>query len=870
MRYHQLLLLCLFLHFTSFAGGVKGTVKNAQGEILPFASILIKENSKGTMANEAGQYELSLEKGLHTLVFQYLGHKPLEKVVSIDETVQRLDVVLQEQTVTLNEVRFSAKSEDPAYTIMRKTISMARFKVLELSTYTARTYLKGTAQVKEVSSLMKMMAGKKIEKELGLKIGQVYVMESINDILFKQPSSVSEKVVSARNNLPKQLESQGSRFITASRVNFYNPKIFGDVISPLSPSALAYYRFKFEGEFVENGRTIDRIRVIPKAKGENVFEGIINIIEDSWYIHSLDLKFAGDDYANGIKTIYAPFKEVWLPVSYTFHSDFDSFGFKGFFNYATTVRSYNVTVNEKYHQSPVVIDEKIDKAEAKVVKKEKVDAQTVLNQKQLTRKQLEKFLKKTEKADKKERKEQGEATDVVRAYSIEVDSLYKKRSDNFWNEERQIPLTELETKGYQQADSLEKVNEVAFKKDSIRNLPVFKLGNIITGKTYNYGKRDNLYNFYPRSLTYTSPISQVGLLDFVNTVDGYFVQAGLNYDTREKLTKRTSLYGTLRYAIGRKTLNWKLGYYYLKDYHSFEVSGGRFIQQFNENKPISTFANTLYTLLGEENYAKFYEKQYLNFQYKQRWSSHFTSVISMEYAERNALENTSTLRPWIDTKDKEFSSNTPQNVEMMTNNWVNPKSFVLDASVSIRPFAKTGVFNGREYVINKGNPTLTFSSSNGFSEANFNRLEASYEQLFELTKVGTFHVQATYGDYLKAPVYFSDFRHFNGNQTILRSFRFDAFRNLEYYLHSTRGNYLECFLSNDFDKFLLTQSNVLRLYGLKESIFMNVLSLPKQSFNYLEVGYGILGIGKLFGAEVVSSFVGGKYSATALRIKFNR
>jgi hypothetical protein len=142
MRYHQLLLLCLFLHFTSFAGGVKGTVKNAQGETLPFASILIKESSKGTMANEAGQYELSLDKGVHTLVFQYLGHKPLEKIVTVDETIQRLDVVLQEQTVTLNEVRFSAKSEDPAYTIMRKTISMARFKVLELSTYTARTYLK--------------------------------------------------------------------------------------------------------------------------------------------------------------------------------------------------------------------------------------------------------------------------------------------------------------------------------------------------------------------------------------------------------------------------------------------------------------------------------------------------------------------------------------------------------------------------------------------------------------------------------------------------------------------------------------------------------------------------------------------------------
>eukprot|EP01136_Pigoraptor_vietnamica_P008442 Opistho-1_new@43791 len=101
--------------------------------------------------------------------------------------------------------------------------------------------------------------------------------------------------------------------------------------------------------------------------------------------------------------IYAPNKEIWLPINYTFRSDFDAFGFKGFFNYVTNVRNYTVSVNEKYHQKPVVIDEKIDKAEAKSLKGEKVNSKIALSQKQVTRKQLNKFLKEAEKKKKKKK-----------------------------------------------------------------------------------------------------------------------------------------------------------------------------------------------------------------------------------------------------------------------------------------------------------------------------------------------------------------------------------------------------------------------------------------------------------------------------------
>ena len=862
-----IILIISLISFSIYAGGVKGSIKNTKGEKLSFASIIIKGTSRGTMANEDGKYELSLEKGSYILIFQYLGHKVLEKTIEINADFITFDAVLSEQSVTLNEVRFSAKAEDPAYTIMRKTISMARFKTLELDAYTSRTYVKGTAQVKEVSGLLKMLAGKKIEKELGIKIGQVYVIESINDITFKQPSSVKEKVVSARNNLPKQLQDQGANFITVSRINFYNSKPFGDLISPLSPSALAYYRFKYEGDFQENGQTVNRIRVTPKSKGGNVFEGVINVIEDTWYLHSLDLKFSDDNAANHIKIVYSSFKEVWLPVSYAFRSDFDAFGANGFFNYVTNVRNYNVSVNEKYHQKPVVIDEKIDKAEAVAIKNDKVDAKTALKQKQITRKQLKKFLKESQKEDKKERKSKGEDVAMVRSYSIEVDSLYKKRGSDFWNEERQVPLTDFEIKGYAQADSIAKANEGNYKKDSIKNLPNFKLPHVLMGKTYNYGKRDDLYSFYPRTLTYTSPLFGVDL----NTVDGYYAQGGLKYETREKLTKRTSLYTDLRYAFGRKAFNWNLGYYHLLNQHTYEIKAGRSVQQYNENNPIQNSANSFYTMFLVENYLKIYQKDFVDFEYRNRFSQVFSGALNLEYSQKKELKNLDNFKPWIDNKDKEFTSNRPEGLELKDSKYVNPEVFTADINLIFRPFAKKRSFNGREFTINQGNPIFRIKSTNGMlSDGNFSRLQGSYEQTFELEKIGDLHFLANYGGYVKEPTYFSDYRHFNGNKTFLRSFSFDAFRNLDYYQHSTKGNYLEVFVANDFQKFLLTQITPLRIYGLKESIFASYLNIAKQDFNYLEIGYGISGIGKLFGLEVVGNFVNGTYGSTVLRVKFNR
>ena len=131
-----------------WAGGVKGTIKDQNGQPLAFATIFVKETGSGAIANEKGDYEVPLKPGDYTLIFQFLGYKTLSKKVAIGQSYKELDVVMEEQSVELKTVEIVDGREDPAYTIMRKAIAKASFHRQQLDSYTAKVYMKGSGRLK--------------------------------------------------------------------------------------------------------------------------------------------------------------------------------------------------------------------------------------------------------------------------------------------------------------------------------------------------------------------------------------------------------------------------------------------------------------------------------------------------------------------------------------------------------------------------------------------------------------------------------------------------------------------------------------------------------------------------------------------------
>ncbi len=155
MRFGLLLLFTLSSS-SLFATKIRGTVKDQNREPLSFASVVVKGQALGTMANEQGEFVLDLPGGsTYELVFQFLGYKSVIKTVELGSEEKTLDVILEGQSIQLGEVQVGKGKEDPAYAIMRKAIAKSKINDKQVDHYDANVYVKNTLIVNKVPALFK-------------------------------------------------------------------------------------------------------------------------------------------------------------------------------------------------------------------------------------------------------------------------------------------------------------------------------------------------------------------------------------------------------------------------------------------------------------------------------------------------------------------------------------------------------------------------------------------------------------------------------------------------------------------------------------------------------------------------------------------
>ena len=224
MRNRYTLAFCLF--FFSFihafaqtgthATGLKGIIKTKSGQPLPFAAIAVKGTETGTISNEEGKYQLNLKPGYYEVVFQYLGFKTGMKAFTIENKMETFDLTMEEQALTLGEVRIGSKDEDPAYTIMRRAIAKSRYHFLQVESYTAKAYSKSSFVITDLPmEFLYKKELKEIEKESNFKKGVPILNESVSEVTFRQPNSYKQRVIAARNSQDKNFADANAYFLTS-------------------------------------------------------------------------------------------------------------------------------------------------------------------------------------------------------------------------------------------------------------------------------------------------------------------------------------------------------------------------------------------------------------------------------------------------------------------------------------------------------------------------------------------------------------------------------------------------------------------------------------------------------------------------------
>ena len=101
MKTSFLFLFISALSFSLSAQKIEGTVTDTEGNILPFASILIKGTPRGVTTNNQGKYSIALDAGNYILDCRYVGYATVEKKVTLGKEDVTVNFKLSTQNLTL-------------------------------------------------------------------------------------------------------------------------------------------------------------------------------------------------------------------------------------------------------------------------------------------------------------------------------------------------------------------------------------------------------------------------------------------------------------------------------------------------------------------------------------------------------------------------------------------------------------------------------------------------------------------------------------------------------------------------------------------------------------------------------------------------
>ncbi len=849
--------LILFAAFAANGQGIKGSILDEKGKALPFSSIYIQEKGTGTSTNLEGKFEMPLAPGSYTISFQFMGYQSVQRKVNVGDSYLDLNIQLKPQVYELPTVVVNGKAEDPSYTIMRKAIAKAKYHLLQNDSYSAEVYMKGTGKIDKVPWILR----RTFEKE-GVDTSQVFTSESVSRISFERPNTFKEEVISVRASGQDLDNANPNAYINTS---FYFPRVVNG-ISPLNERAFSYYRFEYQGSFNERGNEINKIKVTPRSKGDDVFEGLIYIREDFWNIHSLDLSTSIMGFGVNINSIYAPIEnEIWMPVTQKMEFSGSVFGLAGTYTYLASVSNYELVQNNELDASVVLVDEKIAPApeEIEAIKKGTVEEgvkEVFEEDKEVSRKQFKKLMKEYEKQELEEEPEQ----DVVSDYYFKIDTLAARKDSVYWSKIRPVPLTQKELQSYVREDSTYIADKEKADADSsrLRNGEKFKVLDLIGGSYYMLGER--------LRFGYDGLISGTNF----NTVEGFNIEATGTFSWRNDTTTRLRIDPFLRYGFASNTLYGKVegvfGIGETEQRNTFRFSGGKYVSQFNPDI-VSPLINSYVTLVNRRNFLKLYEKEFAKVSWSRRFRYKHQVQLGFEWANRTELFN-NTNYSVKDTESRPYRLNRPRVNELTGDILEFNRASKAYAYYAIRPFLKFRRYNGRLIPLQDSSPEFSLTYRKGIdgllnSEVDYDHLEFGIESKFNLGVRATFDFNLEAGTFLNASAAsLPDFKHFSGNRLLFVPLKVTGgFRMLDYYRYSTTEDYVSFLSHLRLRKFLFTQLPMLRISGIKENLFFNYLNTSTAE-NYSEVGYIIDNIFRIFRVEFIQSFQDWKAKDFGVRI----
>ena len=872
---YSLLFLFVLVSIQPLQGqAIKGNITDTNGQPIPFSTVYIKELTKGLTANEDGDFDLKIPEGEYSVIISALGYKPETRQIKVSDAAIENNFALTKHTYQIKEVRIYSNSEDPAYGIMRKAIGLAPYHLNQIKHYSAEVYMKASIIVLKIPKLLQK-AMKVEANEETIEIGRNYVEESLNEIIFDAPDKYNQRVISFNTSFPEDNSVNVMGYVKSS---FYQPTV-DMAISPLAPNAFSHYRFAFEGVTYEGNYAINKIKVTPRRKSQQLFTGYLYIVDDYWNIHSADLTVDLFIGPIRIRQLYTPVKDdAWLPVSYNMNVKASIIGIKFNVSYVSSVKYSDIKINqditpplalqETIKESVTLVNEKPDPAQDKKVS-EKIE--NILNKEEMSNRDMIKLVRLMDKETKKE-KEIDKSLEIKETTSHTIEKDAKKRDSTYWNTIRPIPLTENELIGYRVKDSvLLAKSDTTLDGDTLKKQKsrIIKFaGNVISGKTFR--SKDSSLVFRYNGLIGLDKLS-------FNTVDGWTYKQEFNLSKSFSPGRKLNIYPEIGYAFNREALLWNIhnsfSYAPLKRANFFLDLGQR-SSDFNFENGINRSLNSISSLFFRYNYLRLYEESYFKMGNNIDLANGLRLSASLKYTDRQHLEN-STDYSFFFIENRDYEDNQPENIHLTNYPLENQENFVFSLGLSYTPDYYYRIREGVKYMTSSNYPTFRIEYQKGIpgtfnSRADFDCIEGQISQSKDLGLFSEVDWSVGAGAFINNKnLHFADFKHFNTQEIpLLLDRQKNAFMLLEYYQYSTPEWFAEAHIKYN-TPFLLIK--LLPFFSEKlwqETLYGGYLYQPEFK-NYVELGYGLTDVYFVADAGIFIGFEDGKYGRWGFKVSLN-
>jgi hypothetical protein len=762
---------------------LSGKITDSQGTPIGFTSVYIDGTTQVTCANQEGVYELKLNPGKYTIHYRFVGFGQQTDQVEVSANAIH--------NVQLSYDNYQAPpapgttGEDPAFAIIRNAIQKRAYYLNELNAYSCNVYIQG---MQKLLVAPKGLVSREVLHELEINLTRnsiLYLSEARSQFNYEQPNHVKEIQVSSKatgsNNAFNFSRAQNLQ------VNFYknlfdiegiNPRGF---VSPIADNALQFYTYKLLGTTTEDGKTIDKIQVIPLRDRGPVFRGNIYIVDGDWRIYSTHLYLTKKQNLNFVDTLninqqYIPIKgNIWQPaaVSFTYSGNVLGFGYDG----------YILGIYSSYNLDPQF------------------------------------------------------PPGFFNGETLRIPPVSVKRDSAYWAQNRPVPLTDQQQKNYNLKDQIAKKKESPAYLDSLEkaNNHFSPVSYIFFGDTVKHRAKQEVFTLNPLYQTLFYNTVEGWTIDlqgsYTKTIDSnrnYTISPELRYGFENNIVSINSGLSYTFDAANQGAVYGKIG------------TG---IYDINNQGSTSLFFNGLSSLLFKDNELKLYRSKDLMAGVKKEVYRGLLLDGSLQYSIRNALQNTSN-RTLFSKPDKQYTSNNPfipdlnapllfQQSNALTLNL--SATFAFDETYTTTP-------SGRVYDQSKY-PKLKLTYRKGIkglgSDVDYDYGEIKlYQDHINLGIYGYSAFLITAGNFFNATsLTYPDYKWFLGNQGITFEPGISEFHFLPFYTYSSTA-FVEAHYEHNFGGFIFNNFPGIAKLKLEEIVGGNFLT-ETHNPNYGELYIGV-------------------------------